>query len=44
MLGFLDAIHLASGRVLGTDLHGMVTYDERLADAARSLSLSVESP
>lgn len=30
----LDAIHLATARVLGTELDAVVTYDDRLADAA----------
>jgi predicted nucleic acid-binding protein len=40
----LDAIHLASALELGTDLAAIVTYDLRLAEAARSLGLAVESP
>jgi predicted nucleic acid-binding protein len=30
----LDAIHLATARALGTNLSALVTYDQRLADAA----------
>lgn len=30
----LDAIHLATARVLGEELDAVVTYDDRLADAA----------
>jgi predicted nucleic acid-binding protein len=40
----LDAIHLASALELGDDLDDFVTYDRRLADAARSLGLRVISP
>jgi predicted nucleic acid-binding protein len=40
----LDAIHLASARELGSELEALVTYDVRLADAARSLGLPVVSP
>jgi predicted nucleic acid-binding protein len=31
----LDAIHLATARVLGPDLDGLATYDDRLAAAAK---------
>jgi len=34
MLRSLDAIHLAAALDLGDDLDGMLTYDERLAEAA----------
>ncbi len=40
----LDAIHLASALALGRDLTAMVTYDRRLADAAREAGLQVASP
>jgi predicted nucleic acid-binding protein len=40
----LDAIHLASAMELGGDLASFVTYDRRLADAARDAGLPVESP
>lgn len=40
----LDAIHLASARFLDEDLHGIVTYDRRLADAAREHGVAVETP
>ena len=42
-LGTLDAIHLASALDL-RELDGFVTYDNRLADAARALRLTVVSP
>ena len=40
----LDAIHLAAAMALGTDLAGIVAYDERLLEAAVELELSVASP
>ena len=40
----LDAIHLATALSLGGDLGGIVTYDRRLADAARRAGLTVWSP
>lgn len=40
----LDAIHLASARELGLSVREIVTYDERMADAARTLGWSVASP
>ncbi|MDQ6775418.1 MAG: type II toxin-antitoxin system VapC family toxin [Actinomycetota bacterium] len=40
----LDAIHLATARRLGATLKRIVTYDARMADAARAMGLSVVSP
>ncbi len=40
----LDAIHLATALELGSDLEAFVTYDARLADAARTLGLPVAAP
>ncbi len=40
----LDAIHLASALALGQELDAFVTYDDRLADAARGLGLPVVRP
>ena len=40
----LDAIHLATALSLGDDLGVLLTYDARMAEAARSLGLPVESP
>ncbi|HLZ28628.1 MAG TPA: PIN domain-containing protein [Chloroflexota bacterium] len=40
----LDAIHLATARLLGKDFGRVVTYDERMAEAARVLRLRVASP
>ena len=40
----LDAIHLATAQLLGEDLSQIITYDDRMADAARSLGLKTTSP
>lgn len=40
----LDAVHLAAALDLGDDLEGLVTYDERLATAARSHGVPVVAP
>ena len=40
----LDAIHLATALLLGADLDGMVTYDDRLAEAARRAGVTVYAP
>lgn len=40
----LDAIHLASARLIGPDLRAVVTYDQRMSDAATAAGLVVESP
>ena len=40
----LDAIHLAAALDLGDDLEGVVTYDERLAEAAMSNGVAVVAP
>jgi predicted nucleic acid-binding protein len=40
----LDAIHLATARALGTNLSALVTYDERLADAASWYGMQVVTP
>lgn len=44
LLRSLDAIHLASALLLGSELTRVVTYDARLAESARSVKLVVESP
>lgn len=44
MLRSLDAIHLATARMLGTDLDGIVTYDDRLATAAIDADREVIQP
>ena len=43
-LGVTDAIHLASAIDLRTELDGFVTYDVRLAEAARAQRLPVVAP
>lgn len=40
----LDAIHLATALTLGPEIEAFVTYDDRLADAARAVGLSVVRP
>ena len=40
----LDAIHLATAMSIGSALTSFVTYDDRLAAAARALGLPVVSP
>lgn len=40
----LDAIHVAAALALGGDLSEVVTYDSRLAEAARQQGLVVASP
>ena len=40
----LDAIHLAAARSLGRDMGAFVTYDARLAVAARQLGFTVDAP
>jgi len=40
----LDAIHLAAARTLSPQLSALVTYDERMASAGRSLGLPIEAP
>lgn len=44
LLRSLDAIHLASARAVGTDLRAVVTYDVRMAEAAKALGLAVAAP
>jgi predicted nucleic acid-binding protein len=40
----LDAIHLATALAIGDELTAFVTYDMRLADAARAAGLEVVAP
>jgi uncharacterized protein len=40
----LDAVHLAAALELGDDLDGIVTYDTRMADAARANGVAVAAP
>jgi predicted nucleic acid-binding protein len=44
MLRSLDAIHLATARVLGQELAALVTYDDRLAAAAADAGFTVVTP
>lgn len=44
MLRSLDAIHLASAMALGAEMEAFITYDSRLADAARAAGLTVIAP
>ncbi len=39
-----DAIHLASARQLGASIKQIVTYDERMADAAKAGGWAVSAP
>lgn len=40
----LDAIHLATARVLASELDGFVTYDDRLIKAAADAGLAAIAP
>lgn len=40
----LDAIHLATAGQIGNDLKALVTYDERMAAAARALGYKIAQP
>jgi hypothetical protein len=40
----LDAIHIASAQVVGSELRTVVTYDQRMANATAGLGLLVEAP
>ena len=40
----LDAIHLATAQLLQPGLRSVVTYDERMADAARTMKIQVRTP
>ena len=40
----LDAIHLATARILGDDLSAIVSYDDRLLKAAADAGLDTASP
>ena len=44
VLRSLDAIHLASASLLGSDLLAVVTYDQRMVAAAAGLGMPVERP
>jgi len=40
----LDAVHLASARSIGSDLRMVITYDQRMRDAALALGIAVDAP
>jgi uncharacterized protein len=40
----LDAIHLATARILAPELEALVAYDDRLVKAATDAGLAVVSP
>lgn len=40
----LDAIHLATAQLLGSDLGRLVAYDERMLEAAGTLGLRTHAP
>lgn len=40
----LDAVHIAAALELGDDLDGIITYDDRFADAARANGIAVLAP
>jgi predicted nucleic acid-binding protein len=44
ILRTLDAIHVATALAMGDDLSAVVTYDDRMTEAARLLGLPTVSP
>jgi uncharacterized protein len=44
VLRTLDAIHLATAMAVGDDLETIVTYDERMVEAARLMGLPTATP
>lgn len=44
LLRSLDALHLATALLIREDVDALLTYDERLADAARAHGLAVAAP
>lgn len=44
ILRTIDAVHVTAALELGDDLIGIVTYDDRLADAAQSNGITVVTP
>jgi hypothetical protein len=44
MLRSLDAIHLATARLLSPELTALLTYDDRLAKAAEDAGVPVLAP
>lgn len=44
VLRSLDAIHLATAKSVGSDLSAVLSYDQRMRDAAAALGIIVEAP
>jgi uncharacterized protein len=44
MLRSLDALHVSAALALGDDLEGLVTYDDRLAQASAANGIRVTAP
>jgi predicted nucleic acid-binding protein len=44
LLRTLDAVHVVSAQLLGSNLRAVVTYDRRMSDAAVATGLPVEAP
>jgi predicted nucleic acid-binding protein len=44
LLRSVDAIHLATARMLGPELTALLTYDDRLAHAATDAGIPVHTP
>lgn len=44
ILRTLDAVHVAAALAVGVELDEVITYDERMASAARIAGLRVETP
>lgn len=44
ILRSLDAIHLASAQALGSDLDRVISYDQRMREAAERVGLPVSAP
>jgi uncharacterized protein len=44
VLRTLDAVHVSAALLLGDELDGLVTYDDRLAHAATANGISVTAP
>jgi predicted nucleic acid-binding protein len=40
----LDAVHLASAQLIGTDLRSVVTYDRRMTEAAATMGFRLDAP
>lgn len=44
LLRSLDAIHVASALLIGAELQAIVTYDQRMSEAATAMGLPVDAP